>query len=242
MKEENIKTTLTKNQKADIPTKNGSKYSYQYVDIAQIHEYLESIGARYYQYIDRIDGDDYIITVPVIDGVEYSPRRGCRVVDATLMGVNNPAQQQGSALTYARRYSLLMAFGLATEDDDAASLTQKKEATEKEAKEYVFSFGKHKGKKLEDVILDDDNYIDWLLNNSKDEYLLKCIELLTGEVPMTEEEQKEKFDLLAEFNDLVVKTETDREKIYETFGVENNNQMTAEQIKTAIDIMKKKMK
>ena len=33
------KSTIKKNQVADIPTKNGNKYSYQYVDIAQIHEY-----------------------------------------------------------------------------------------------------------------------------------------------------------------------------------------------------------
>ncbi len=124
--EDNSKTTVSKNKTAKV----GEKYSYQYVDIAQIHEYLESIDARYYQYIDRIDGDDYIITVPIIGGVEQAPRRGCRIVDATLIGVNNPAQQQGSALTYARRYSLLMAFGLATEDDDAASLTRKKTTTQ----------------------------------------------------------------------------------------------------------------
>ena len=118
--------TVTKNKKADISTKNG-KYSYKYVDIAQVHEYLEEIGARYYQYIERIDGEDYIYTVPIIDGKELPPRRGCKVVDATLVGTSNPAQQQGSAITYARRYSLLMAFGLATEDDDAQSLSKPKE-------------------------------------------------------------------------------------------------------------------
>jgi len=120
---ESTKTTVTKNMTAKV----GEKYSYKYVDIAQIHNYLETIGARYYQYIDRLDGDDYIMTVKVIDGKESQPLRGCRVVDATLMGVNNPAQQQGSALTYARRYSLLMAFGLATEDDDAQALSTPKE-------------------------------------------------------------------------------------------------------------------
>lgn len=113
--------TVKKNQVA-----NTGKYSYKYVDIAQIHEYLQSIGASYYQYIDRLEGDDYIMTVKIIDGKESQPLRGAKVVDAKLNGVVNPAQEQGSALTYARRYSLLMAFGLATEDDDAQSLSKPK--------------------------------------------------------------------------------------------------------------------
>lgn len=117
-----MSTKITKNQTASV-----GKYSYQYVDIAQIHEYLEANNMSYYQYVDRIDGDDYIMTVKIINGEEKPALRGARVVDATLIGVNNPAQQQGSALTYARRYSLLMAFGLATEDEDAQSLSTEKE-------------------------------------------------------------------------------------------------------------------
>lgn len=119
--------TVKKNKTAQV----GEKYSYRYVDIAQIHEYLASINASYYQYIDRLDGDDYVMTVKILDGEEQAPLRGCRVVDATLVGVSNPAQQQGSALTYARRYSLLMAFGLATEDDDAVNMNvEEKKASE----------------------------------------------------------------------------------------------------------------
>lgn len=117
-----MSTKITKNQTASV-----GKYSYQYVDIAQIHEYLEANNMSYYQYVDRIDGDDYIMTVKIINGEEKPALRGARVVDATLIGVNNPAQQQGSALTYARRYSLLMAFGLATDDDDTQSLSTEKE-------------------------------------------------------------------------------------------------------------------
>lgn len=105
-------------------SKNKNGYGYKYTDLAQIHEYLESIGARYYQYIDRIDGDDYIMTVPIISDKELPARRGVKIVDAVLNGIKNPAQEQGSATTYARRYSLLMAFGLATEDDDAQKLTK----------------------------------------------------------------------------------------------------------------------
>ena len=107
--------------------KNKDGYDYKYTDLAEIHNYLESVNARYRQKIERIDGDDYIFTKRIINDVEEDEwLQGCRVVQATLSGKSNPAQEQGSALTYARRYSLLMAFGLATEDDDAQSLTKKK--------------------------------------------------------------------------------------------------------------------
>lgn len=132
LNEEKLGTKVKKNQTAKV----GEKYSYKYVDIAQIHDYLENINARYIQKIARIENDDYIMTKRCFDNKwEDEWLQGCKVVDATLYGVDNPAQQQGSALTYARRYSLLMAFGLATEDDDAQSLSkdkQEKKATPKQ--------------------------------------------------------------------------------------------------------------
>lgn len=230
--EENLKTTVSKNKTAKV----GEKYSYRYVDIAQIHDYLESIDARYYQYIDRIDNDDYIMTVPIINNIEQPARRGCRVVDATLMGVNNPAQQQGSALTYARRYSLLMAFGLATEDDDAASLSTKKEPTQEEAENYVINFGKYNGKKLSEVIKDS-WYKNYLLSGN-DEYIKKCIELLTGEVMPTETEQEEILTLISEMNGLVQKTGYDYEKLLNYYGVKSNAEMTLEQLREAVNKLK----
>lgn len=138
--------------------KNSDGYGYKYTDLAEIHTYLETINARYYQYIERMDGDDYIYTVPIIDGEEKPARRGCRVVQATLSGKSNPSQEQGSALTYARRYSLLMAFGLATTDDDAQLCTadevvvQVVENIKKCSKEYQTGVINHYGlKRLEDM-------------------------------------------------------------------------------------------
>ena len=237
--------TIKKNQTAEIPTKNGSKYSYQYVDIAQIHEYLEENNMSYYQFIDRIDGDDYIMTVKInSEGKESLPLRGSRVVDATLFGNDNPAQKQGSALTYARRYSLLMAFGLATEDNDANDLNIIKEVTQEEADNYKLTFGKYKGMTLKEVQKEKPDYIDWLLGNSKDERMIKLIELATGKKLPSEEEQKETLNKLDEFNSLLNKYELlgyNRESLYAYYGVSSNKDMTLEQLTDAIEKIKKKV-
>ena len=225
-----MKTKVAKNQTAKV----GDKYSYKYVDIAQIHEYLEANNMSYYQYIDRIDNDDYIMTVKIINGEEKQPLRGARVVDATLIGVNNPAQQQGSALTYARRYSLLMAFGLATEDDDAQSLSEKKEPTQEEANNYKLSFGKFKGKTLKEIQAEKPDYITWLLGNTKDEYMIKVIELATGRKLPTEEEQKEILELTVKLKKLAIEKKVDFDVIRDNYDVKSSKDMTLEELKDCV--------
>ena len=228
-----METTIKKNQVAGL-----GKYSYKYTDLAQIHEYLESINARYIQKISRIESDDYIMTKRCFDSKwEDEWIQGAKVVDATLIGVKNPAQEQGSALTYARRYSLLMAFGLATEDDDAQSLSKQIEITEEYAKNYVFEFGKHKGEKLVDLIKNEDSYIDWLLKNeSTSQEILKSIELLTGRKPNPID-----LDLTMEFQRVLVDSGQDLDKLLEHYKVSKLEEMSNEQKVEAIGIMKKKM-
>lgn len=228
-----METTLNKNKEG---------YGYQYTDLAEIHRYLEQNNLRYYQYIERIDGDDYIYTVPQTiqkDGeiIDLPVRKGCRVVNATLSGKSNPAQEQGSALTYARRYSLLMAFGLATEDDDAESLTIQQEVSLEKAKEYVLTFGKHAGKKLSEV---DKSYLVWLRENGKDEYLKKLVNLLAP-LP-TEEEQKEILELIDSVNSLLDATDTDRGIFYKHYGVTSNGEMSLEQLRDAVNKLRQKVK
>jgi len=235
--------TIKKNQTAEIPTKNGGKYSYQYVTIAQVHEYLEENNMSYYQFIDRIDGDDYIMTVKVnADGKESLPLRGSRVVDAVLFGNDNPAQKQGSALTYARRYSLLMAYGLATEDNDANDLNIIKEVTQEEADNYTLTFGKFKGMTLKEVQEEKPDYIEWLLGNSKDERMTKIIELATGITIPSEEEQKETLNKMVELQNLLEQTNTEKYIIYKYYGVKSDKEMTLEQLNDAIQKLKEKLK
>ena len=230
-----MSNTITKNQTANV-----GKYSYQYVDIAQIHEYLEENGMKYYQEIEtsEINGKDYIMTYRFINGEwEEKPKRGCQVTEATLMGVNNPAQQQGSAITYARRYSLLMAFGLATEDDDAQSLSELKEPTKEDAEKYVINFGKHKGKKLNEV---PEDYLEWLRDNDKTEpYLKKCCILLTEPLP-NENEQLKILNLMARMNELVSETNTDYEDITTHYKVDSTSKMTLKQLEDCVKNLEEK--
>ena len=97
-------------------------YGYKYAELSTIHDELERQGITYYQYIEyNTEADaDYVYTVLTIDGKELPARRGCRVISGGD-SMKSAAQAQGSALTYARRYSLLMALGWATEDDDGTT-------------------------------------------------------------------------------------------------------------------------
>lgn len=107
-------------------TAGGGKFSYKYTDLATIHEEMEVQGITYYQYTeyDEKAQADYVFTVLRYgDDKEGKPLRGVKIIDGNTLAGGNMAQQYGSALTYCRRYSLLMALGWATEDDDAASVT-----------------------------------------------------------------------------------------------------------------------
>lgn len=97
-------------------------YGYRYTELSTIHEELEKQGITYYQYIgyDHEADADYIYTVINYGEEDMPPRRGCRVISGGE-SMKSAAQAQGSAITYARRYSLLMALGWATEDDDGDS-------------------------------------------------------------------------------------------------------------------------
>lgn len=172
-------------EKETVLKKKKDGYGYKYTELSEIHNYLEKTGMKYYQETETnpINGQDYILTYRYIDGKwEEKPKRGCKVVDATLSGIKNPAQEQGSALTYARRYSLLMAFGLATEDDDANSLNRNKKeeiASKEQAEQYKLTFGKHAGKTIKELVETEKDYCNWLYNNEKtDPIIKKCLNLM----------------------------------------------------------------
>lgn len=208
--EKETKSTIQRTKTVDVETKKGGKYSYRYTELADINTFIEELGERYYQYIKRIDGDDYIVTKRIGPDAPKEELQGCRVVQAPVTSeYSNPAQEQGSALTYARRYSLLMAYGLATEDDDANSLNRPKQKsieTVDEAKNYVLLFGKHKGETLEDVVYKDYSYIEWLLDNEKtDEIIKQAINMIL--------EDEEDNKIVKNEDDIVMMIQEDQKQI-----------------------------
>lgn len=207
-------------------------YGYKYTELADINKYCEQNDIRYYQEVEtsEINQKDYIITYLIKDG-ETTRHRGCQIVEATLQGIKNPVMAYGSSLTYCRRYSVLMALGLACEDDDGASLN---ELTEETAKEYVLDFGKYKGTKLIDL-LSNKGYINYLLYKTDNKEVHRAIELLTGETPLTEEEMDEKIELTKQLMDLIVNKGLDVDKICEYYGVEEVKDLNTKQIKEIIE-------
>lgn len=211
-------------------------YGYKYTELADINKYCEDNNIRYYQEVEtsEINQKDYIITYLVI-GDKVEKHRGCQIVEAVLSGIKNPVQEYGSSLTYCRRYSLLMALGLATEDDDGASLTQ--EPTKEEALEYTLTFGKHTGKKLTEVPKE---YLEWMLGNKTDERMKKLIELATGITIPTEDEQDTRLTYIETIQKLADEKNIDLEKVKDKFKADSLTDMTTEQMKKCIVAMQKK--
>ena len=135
-----------------------------------------------------------------------------------------------------------MALGLATEDDDGASFTQKKEATQEDAVKWTFGFGKYKDRKMLDILQEDEQYVQWFINNKASEYDKKCYELLSGEKLPTEEEQDERIKLIQEINELERKLEVDHEEVLSRLGVDSLNVLTNTQLIECINNLKKVQK
>lgn len=117
------------------------------------------------------------------------------------------------------------------------------ELTEEIANKFVFEKGKHTGKTIKELYVEDKGYLQWWLDSGKDEKLKKLIMLVTDLKPTpipSEEEQVEKLTLMNRMNELVQKTNTDYKKMLEHYKVKTNSEMTIEQLKDAINVLEKK--
>ena len=125
--------------------------------------------------------------------------------------------------------------------EEVANAIENQKITEQDAKDYEITFGKYKGRKLEEIIKEDNQYVQWMLNNSNNDILKQSYELLTGEKLPTEAEQDERIALINKINELVLETDTDFEEIHKHFQVKSLQQMTIKQMNECIKILEMKI-
>ena len=125
--------------------------------------------------------------------------------------------------------------------EEVQNAINNQEVTQEEADSYKLTFGKYKDKTLKEVYEEDEQYIQWMLSNSKDERMIKLIELATGVTIPSEEEMQERLKLISDINDLVIDTDTDYADLYKYFKVNSLNELTLSKLDECKKMLLKKL-
>ena len=130
-----------------------------------------------------------------------------------------------------------MAYGLATEDDDANSLNRPKQqsiTTKEEAENYVITFGKYNGQTLGEIYDENESYLDWLLDNEKtDETIKQAIKMIIND----EEETKISKSQILEIKELMKKIGTTKEEVAKRINVEDLNEIDNKKAELVITML-----
>jgi len=156
-------------------------------------------------------------------------------------GIDSQDKAMGKAMTYGDKYALLKAYKIETGDDPDQNPSEETELTEEVAKNYVLTFGKYKGETLGNLLDDDYDYLMWLRDNkSTDKYIKDCLNLIMKDETSSEKEQQEILMLINKTNILFDTTGTDREKVYQYYGVNSNSEMSLAQLKELVGVLEKR--
>ena len=123
----NIATALVKAQRAFGPALKSSTnphFRSKYADLsACVEAVIEGLNGAGIALVQRTSMDDTGVTVETVFVHESGEMMECGKLH--VPAAKQDPQGYGSALTYARRYSLMAACGIAPEDDDGNAATRK---------------------------------------------------------------------------------------------------------------------
>lgn len=123
----NIATALVKAQRAFGPALKSSTnphFRSKYADLsACVEAVIDGLNGAGIALVQRTSQDDTGVTVETVFVHESGEMMECGKLH--VPAAKQDPQGYGSALTYARRYSLMAACGIAPEDDDGNAATRK---------------------------------------------------------------------------------------------------------------------
>lgn len=154
-------------------------------------------------------------------------------------GIDSQDKAPGKAMTYSDKYALLKAYKIETGDDPDAKSSEdvEIEINEEYIKNYKLTFGKYKGKTIEEIKKADESYLEWLYTNEKTEQHIKdCIKFLYDirKKELTQVEEKEVLDLMQQMRELADDTNTNYEELLRYYKVDSNTSMTLEQLQDCV--------
>ena len=114
------------------------------------------------------------------------------------------------------------------------------EISKEEAEKIIITYGKHNGKTLKEIADEDKNYLMWLVSQESTKQSLKEAISKLLSLP-SEDESKQRLELINNINNLVVDTDTDYEELKKHFKVENMNQLSVLQLEECKKILEKKL-
>lgn len=118
-------TDITRARTAQVESeRTNTRYSYRYADLGDVLGHVRPIlAAEQLALVQHVSHDNHAVTVRTVV-LHAAGASFC--FDPLTLPAGGTVQQIGSAITYARRYSLMAALGLATDDDDGATATPPK--------------------------------------------------------------------------------------------------------------------
>lgn len=194
----------------------------------------------------NIEGKERLMWLPVMDSNNKSMldheytydtkfKKDIKVEKATMFDVNK------TIMRCLVKNLAMYGLGLALYSGEDLP---EEEITEAKAKEFKFAKGKHQGKSILEIAEEDDGYLQWTLDNGKDERVKQMITILTGMIPTeipSEEDQMKKLELINKMNKLINETNSDYEKLLAHYKVKSNADMTIEQLEDAVSVLEKKL-
>lgn len=154
-----------------------SHIKYKYFELEDIVPFVNTLSIKYRVFIHTtFTKETIVVTVINLDNADDKQVYESPIALSDSKG-NIDSKSIGAAHTYFRRYMYLIIFNICEADNYNASLRNEEEedneVTPAQAGATILTFGKHKGKTLKEVFIEDNQYFRWLQTSDNTDRKIK---------------------------------------------------------------------